>query len=124
MAAPDDPGSAMPRLQRIRTHDRSRSTLGSSTEWPSASRHDNRSESRSMTVPAHLPAVPRGTTDPMRRRARIAGVLYLITFVSIPSLVLYKPVKDHVGAFVLGAGSDSGVRWGALSEIIIGLAGI
>ena len=44
------------------------------------------------------------TADPMRGRARVAGVLYLITFVSIPTLALYRPVKDHVGTFVLGAG--------------------
>jgi hypothetical protein len=60
----------------------------------------------------------------MRRTARIAGVLYLLTFVSIPSLALYKPVKNHVSTFVLGAGSDTGVMWAALSEIIVGLAGI
>jgi hypothetical protein len=60
----------------------------------------------------------------MRRTARIAGVLYLLTFVSIPTLALYKPVKDHVGTFILGAGNDTGVLWGALSEVIVGLAGI
>jgi hypothetical protein len=60
----------------------------------------------------------------MRRTARIAGVLYLLTFVSIPTLGLYKPVKDHVGTFLLGAGSDTGVLVGALSEVVIGLAGI
>ena len=62
--------------------------------------------------------------DAMRRTARIAGVLYLLTFVSIPTLGLYKPVKDDVGAFLLGAGSDTGVMLGALSEVIVGLAGI
>jgi hypothetical protein len=60
----------------------------------------------------------------MRRTARVAGVLYLLTFVSIPTLALYKPVKDHVGTFVLGAGSDTGLMWGALSEVVVGLAGI
>jgi hypothetical protein len=62
--------------------------------------------------------------DPLRRRAFVAGVLYLLTFVSIPTLALYKPVKDHVGTFVLGAGSSTGVMWGALSEVVVGLAGI
>lgn len=62
--------------------------------------------------------------DPMRRISLTAGVLYLITFVSIPTLALYKPVKDQVGTFILGAGSDAGVLWGALSEVIVGLAGI
>ncbi|MCU1671754.1 MAG: hypothetical protein JWP40_4681 [Blastococcus sp.] len=60
----------------------------------------------------------------MRRTARIAGVLYLLTFVSIPTLALYNPVKDHVGSFVLGVGSDTGVMWAALSEVVVGLAGI
>jgi hypothetical protein len=58
----------------------------------------------------------------MRGRARLAGVLYVITFVSIPTLWLYKPVKDHAD-FVLGAGSTSGVMAGAFSEVIVGLAG-
>jgi len=62
--------------------------------------------------------------NPTRRISLAAGVLYLITFVSIPTLALYKPVKDHVGTFVLGTGSDTGVLWGALSEVIVGLAGI
>src|SRR3954452_7173919 len=62
--------------------------------------------------------------DPMRGTARTAGVLYLITFVSIPTLALYRPVIDHVGTFVLGAGGDTGVLWGARSEVVVGLAGI
>ena len=79
--------------------------------------------------PAHTTAaaprrVARAHMDPMRKTALTAGVLYLITFVSIPTLTLYKPVKDHVGAFILGAGSDTGVLWGAISEVIVGLAGI
>jgi hypothetical protein len=59
----------------------------------------------------------------MRRTARIAGVLYLLTFVSIPTLVLYNPIRDHAD-FILGAGSDTGVLWGALSEVVVGLTGI
>jgi len=77
-----------------------------------------------MTATAHTAAPPRATGDPMRRTARIAGVLYLLTFVSIPTLGLYKPVKDHVGTFILGAGSSTGVLWGAASEVVVGLAGI
>src|SRR3954465_11812439 len=75
-----------------------------------------------MTTTAHTPAVARATTNPMRGRARLAGVLYVITFVSIPPLWLYPPVKDHAD-FVLGVGSTSGVMAGALSEVIVGLAG-
>jgi Domain of unknown function (DUF4386) len=76
-----------------------------------------------MSATTHA-ASPRPATDPMRRTARTAGVLYLVTFVSIPTLALYRPVKDHVGSFILGAGSDTGVLWGALSEVVVGLAGI
>ena len=77
-----------------------------------------------MSATAGSPLVQRASADPMRRTALVAGVLYLVTFVSIPTLALYKPVQDNVGTFLLGAGSDAGVRWGALSEVIVGLAGI
>jgi len=60
----------------------------------------------------------------MRRTSLTAGILYLITFVSIPTLALYSPVTDHVGAFVLGAGSDTGVLWGAFTEVVVAVAGI
>jgi hypothetical protein len=77
-----------------------------------------------MSTTVNTPAATRPPMDPMRRRSLAAGILYLITFVSIPTLALYKPVKDHVGTFVLGAGSDTGVMWAALSEVVVGLAGI
>jgi hypothetical protein len=32
-------------------------------------------------------------------------------------------VREHAD-FVLGAGSDTGVLWGALSEVVVALAGI
>jgi hypothetical protein len=76
-----------------------------------------------MNVIAQTPITARGTTDPMRRTARIAGALYLITFISIPTLTLYKPVKNNAD-FVLGVGSQTGVLWGALTEVIVALAGI
>ena len=76
-----------------------------------------------MTTKSFIPA--RASTNSMRRTARTAGILYLITFVSIPTLFLYKPVKDNVGSFILGtSGSVTKVMWGTLSEIIVGLAGI
>ncbi|WP_138444184.1 DUF4386 domain-containing protein [Sinomonas susongensis] len=59
-----------------------------------------------------------------RRISLTAGVLYLLTFVSIPTLALYRPVKDDVGTFILGGGSDTGVLWGGLSEVVVGLAGV
>ncbi len=75
-----------------------------------------------MTLTAHTgPAATRPTADPMRRTARIAGVLYLLTFVSMPTLALYQPVREQVD-FVLGAGSDTGVLWSAFSEVVVALA--
>ena len=61
--------------------------------------------------------------DPLRRTARAAGILYLLTFVSVPTLAIFQPVRERAG-FILGAGSDSGVLWGAFSEVVVALAGI
>ena len=61
---------------------------------------------------------------PMRKTALAAGLLYLATFVfSIPALGFYDGVLNNPD-FVLGAGSDSGVLWGGLFEIITALTGI
>jgi Domain of unknown function (DUF4386) len=76
-----------------------------------------------MSITAPTPAATRPAPDPMRRTSRAAGILYLITFVSIPTLMLYNPVRDHAD-FVLGAGSDTGVLLAALSEVVVALAGI
>jgi Domain of unknown function (DUF4386) len=76
-----------------------------------------------MTTTAHTPAPTRPSPDLMRRTSLAAGILYLITFVSVPTLIVFQPVQDGA-AFVLGAGSDTGVLWGALSEVVVALAGI
>ena len=76
-----------------------------------------------MTTTVHTPAATRAPIDPMRRTSLTAGILYLITFVSIPTLFLYNPVRDDAD-FILGAGSDTGVLWGAFSEVVVALAGI
>lgn len=62
--------------------------------------------------------------DRMRRTALLAGVLYLLTFASIPTLSLYSPLQTDPGAFATGAGTEIGMRWGALLEIVVGLANI
>ena len=60
---------------------------------------------------------------PMRKTALIAGVFYLVTFVSIPTLKLYHgALTNH--QFVLHSGSNSGLLWGAFLELIVALAGI
>src|SRR5687767_13236867 len=76
-----------------------------------------------MTLTAPRPGMIRPPPDVMRRTSLAAGILYLITFVSIPTLFLYNPVRDDAD-FVLGAGSDTGVLWGAFAEVVVALAGI
>jgi hypothetical protein len=49
-------------------------------------------------------------------------LFYLITFVSIPTLALYAGV--HAPNWIAGPGPDTPVLFGALSEIIVALAGI
>ncbi len=75
------------------------------------------------TTTVAAPAASRRWMDPMRRISLTVGILYVLTFVSMPTLVLYKPVKDHVGTFILGGGSDTGVLWGGFSELVVGVAG-
>ncbi|MGK5113031.1 MULTISPECIES: DUF4386 domain-containing protein [unclassified Geodermatophilus] len=76
-----------------------------------------------MTTTAHTPGATRPSPDSLRRTSRAAGILYLLTFVSMPTLMVFQPVRDGAG-FVLGAGSDTGVLWGAFSEVVVALAGI
>lgn len=60
--------------------------------------------------------------SPLRKTALAAGVLYLLTFVSIPTLFLYVPVHDP--KYILGPGPDTGVLLGGILEVIVALAGI
>jgi len=58
----------------------------------------------------------------LRKISLAAGILYLLTFVSIPTLVLYGPV--HEPNYILGTSSDNLVILGGIMEIIVALAGI
>jgi hypothetical protein len=49
-------------------------------------------------------------------------VLYLLTFVSIPTLALYGPVHDP--NYIIGPASNSPVLVGGVLEVIVALAGI
>src|SRR5450755_4476135 len=60
--------------------------------------------------------------SPHRKTALVAGVLYLLTFVSIPTLFIYGPVKG--ANYILGAGPDTSAIIGGILEIIVALAGI
>ena len=57
-----------------------------------------------------------------RKIALAAGVFYLLTFVSIPTLALYGPVHDP--NYIVGPGPDTPVLIGGVLEIIVALAGI
>jgi hypothetical protein len=59
---------------------------------------------------------------PLRKTALVAGVLYLLTFVSIPTLALYGAVHDP--NYILGPGPDTAVLFGGVLEVIVALAGI
>lgn len=58
----------------------------------------------------------------LRKTSLAAGVLYLLTFVSIPTLALYNSVRDP--NYILGSGPDTAVIIGTILEIIVALTGI
>ena len=60
-----------------------------------------------------------------QKRARVFGVLFLITYAtSIPAVALYQPVLDHPAAYIAGAGHDKQILFGALLELLLIVANI
>jgi hypothetical protein len=60
-----------------------------------------------------------------QRRARIFGVLFIITFLtSIPALALFQPVLDDPAAYIAGGGKDNQIYLGALLEFLLILANV
>ncbi|HEY5099450.1 MAG TPA: DUF4386 domain-containing protein [Gaiellaceae bacterium] len=60
-----------------------------------------------------------------QKRARVFGVLYLITYVtSIPALLLYEPVLRDPVSYIAGAGHDKRILLGALLELLLIIANI
>jgi Domain of unknown function (DUF4386) len=76
-----------------------------------------------MTITDRSTPTRRDPMTPLRKTALVAGVFYLTTFVSIPTLVLYGNLKTDRN-FITSAGSNTAVLWGALLEVIVALAGI
>jgi uncharacterized protein DUF4386 len=60
--------------------------------------------------------------SPLRKTAFAAGALYLLSFVSIPTLFLYNPLR--ASNYIVGHGSSTGIIVGAILEMIVALAGI
>jgi hypothetical protein len=58
----------------------------------------------------------------LRKYSLAAGLFYLLTFVSIPTLGLYRAVRGP--NFVAGPGPDAPVILGVLLEMMVALAGI
>jgi hypothetical protein len=77
------------------------------------------SPDRSMGAALGQPAQPS-----TRMLARIAGVFFVITFVtSIPALFLYEPLLKHAN-YILGAGADTRIQFAAFLEVILAVTGI
>jgi len=76
-----------------------------------------------VRTPATKPSAKGIPMSSTRKTALVAGVFYLITFISIPTLALYSPVKNHRD-WVLSSGANSAVLVGGFLEVIVALAGI
>ena len=58
-----------------------------------------------------------------RKTALVAGVFYLITFISIPTLAIYRPILNNQD-WIISSGGHTGVLVGGFLEVIVALAGI
>lgn len=78
-----------------------------------------------MTTATRVRTAPPVPADPYRRTALVVGVLFLVTYVtSIPAkFALYPPLFEEAD-YVLGAGADTQVLWGAFAEAILIIANI
>jgi hypothetical protein len=70
-----------------------------------------------------ITAAKRVPMTSLRKTALVAGIFYLITFVSIPTLAIYGPVRDHPD-WILSSGGHTAVLVGGFLEVIVALAGI
>lgn len=78
----------------------------------------------SLPEQSHREPLDRPARWPHRRIALIAGVLFVITFVtSIAALLLYDPVLNDTG-YIVGAGADTRVFLGAFLELLLIVANV
>jgi len=73
-----------------------------------------------MTTTLRTTTAKRPSMDSQRKTALVAGALYLLTFVSIPTLALYGAVRDP--NYIVGPGPDTAALLGGVLELIVGLA--
>ena len=76
-----------------------------------------------MSITSRTRATKGAPMTSLRKTALVAGIFYLITFISIPTLGLYGSMKTNQD-WVTSSGSSTGVLWGAFLEVIVALAGI
>ena len=79
-----------------------------------------------MATTVQIPVTKAAKRIPMtstRKTALVAGVCYLITFVSIPTLALYRPVLNNRD-WILSSGGHTGMLVGGFLEVIMALASI
>ena len=76
-----------------------------------------------VQTPAAKPPAKGVPMSSTRKTALVAGIFYLITFISIPTLALYGPIKNHRD-WILGSGGHTAVLVGGFLEVIVALAGI
>jgi hypothetical protein len=57
----------------------------------------------------------------LRKTALVAGLLYLITYLAIPTVALYGPALDDPD-FIASTGNSTGVLWAAVLELIVAFA--
>jgi Domain of unknown function (DUF4386) len=62
----------------------------------------------------------RAPMNAIRKTSLVAGLCYLLTFISIPTLTLYGSI--HEPNYILGHGPDHAVIFGGMLEIVVALA--
>ena len=76
-----------------------------------------------MTTNAPAGAPLRAPMAATRKATLAAGVLYVVTFISIPALILIWPVLTDPN-YVISAGADNRILLGCLLDVVTALAGI
>jgi hypothetical protein len=74
-----------------------------------------------MTNAVRPTAAKRAPMDSMRKTALVAGLFYLASFISIPSLALYGIVKNDPH-FIISGGNDTGILVGGFLETFVAFA--
>ena len=77
---------------------------------------------KNTTIPITDVSTQKAPMTLLRKTSLAAGVLYLLTFVSIPTLALYSEVKS--ANYIIGSGPDTAAIIGGILEVIVALAGI